>query len=33
MCVLSRPWPQILIEHVEYEAFWGVPGHQKAENY
>ena len=33
MDAFSPPWPQTLIEPVEYEAFLGVPGHQKAENH
>ena len=30
MGAFSPPWPQTLLEPVEYEALLGVPGHQKA---
>ena len=32
MGAFSPPWPQTLIEPVEYEAFWRVPGPQKAKS-
>ena len=32
MGTFSPPWPQALIEPMEYQAFWRVPGPQKAKS-
>ena len=33
MGAFSPPWPPTLLEPIEYEAFWRVPGPQKAESH